>query len=539
MGAYPLSAVVHFQVAFSALINVRSQTPSQLSGQVEDNTTLAPQASIPKTLTLRHLFKSHLSGFPEGTALLAFCCEFGLAGLAVNYAIAERLYILAAHRNSGFAQGRLAFLKVHGRQDIKINNTEASFWRSKCGSKNPSAFSWLEMAAEAGLAPAQFCMALCYYNGIATCEDSMLAFKWCQLAAIQGLAAAQNVLGNLYLEGSGCVLDAAIGLQWYTRAAEQHEAAAIYNIGTLFEHGVAVDQHFGRAYEWYVRAASYGSINAQNALGIFLEQGIGVDANSGKAVQYYMQAALSGHPHAQYGLAQCYHEGLGISRSDYMALVWFEKAAIQHHVPSMLSTAIAYEFGIGTKQKIEAAEQLYTMAALHGSHEAHMRLVPTVARRVLRYACVILPARPIPRSANGDEEDHVGCISRTASPDTARTEFCLFPAEIRRQILRQLDSARILTPLQMEFILDAAVGWARKPRKMTERAPFDAHTRRSSIPVVSLNVASSQASAARFVVEKLSQEVDEAIHQACSCLSPKCQKIKHVVEALGSLEAHC
>ncbi|KAJ1334382.1 hypothetical protein BSLG_007537 [Batrachochytrium salamandrivorans] len=354
-----------------------------------------------------------------------------------------------------------------------------------------------------------------------------------------GLAAAQNVLGNLYLEGSGCVLDAAIGLQWYTRAAEQHEAAAIYNIGTLFEHGVAVDQHFGRAYEWYVRAASYGSINAQNALGIFLEQGIGVDANSGKAVQYYMQAALSGHPHAQYGLAQCYHEGLGISRSDYMALVWFEKAAIQHHVPSMLSTAIAYEFGIGTKQKIEAAEQLYTMAALHGSHEAHMRLVPTVARRVLRYACVILPARPIPRSANGDEEDHVGCISRTASPDTARTEFCLFPAEIRRQILRQLDSARILTPLQMEFILDAAVGWARKPRKMTERAPFDAHTRRSSIPVVSLNVASSQASAARFVVEKLSQEVDEAIHQACSCLSPKCQKIKHVVEALGSLEAHC
>ncbi|XJO77538.1 hypothetical protein BDV3_002104 [Batrachochytrium dendrobatidis] len=498
----------------------------------------------PKKSGLGHLLKSHLGGFPEATALLAFCFEFGLAELQVDHILAERLYIQAATSNSGFAQGRLEFLKTHGRPDIKINHVESAYWRAKCGQNNCLARAWLITAAESGLAAAQFCLALCYYNGISTQKDYALAFQWCKQAAQQGLPAAQNVLGNLYLEGSGCTLSTAIGLEWYTKAAAKREAAAIYNIGTLFERGMGIEQNYGRAYEWYMRAASYGSINAQNVLGIFLEQGIGVEANPHQAVQYYTRAALCGHPHAQYNLARCYHEGFGLQHNDYLALAWFEKAARQNHVLSILSTAISYEFGIGTKKCLETAEKLYGMAAKRGSKEAHTRLVPIVAKRLLNYASVLLPARPAGLNQNCVDANGTAYQNDCHRVDTKRlataTSFCAIPNELRRLILKQLDGADILSRTQMELIYQAAVEASQRHSAQTlgdtTCSQYYASKRDSSIPVIDLNVASSHASAAHFVVERLCSDAATAIDNCCSCLTSDCQKIKHVIQALESIE---
>ncbi|KAJ3207737.1 hypothetical protein HDU67_007270 [Dinochytrium kinnereticum] len=358
-------------------------------------------------------FRKALNGGPGesvlAVAVLAFFSEFGMGGVENDFREAERLYTDAANQGCGFAQARLAFLKTHGRPNIKINHAEAEKWRTACRSNStskrsspsttsststpedeiPASIRWLRLAAEARVPAAQFCLALCHYNGIAVPSNDREAFKWCELAAQQGHPGAQNVLGNLYIEGSGCAVNPSAGLRWYIRAAEKKEAAAIYNIGTLFERGLAVEEDPTQAFEWYVRASVFGSVNAQNVLGIFHEQGIGVHQNPARAVYYYRTAALSGHPHAQYNLGRCYHDGFGVQADDTLAVSWFKLGAEQGHALSLLSMAVCSEAGIGVPADKDRAFGFYRRAAMRDSFEAKRRLGPAVALGVL------VPARAL------------------------------------------------------------------------------------------------------------------------------------------------
>ncbi|KAJ3108191.1 ERAD-associated protein [Phlyctochytrium bullatum] len=372
---------------------------------------------------LRH-FRKSLNGGPgesvTALAVLAFFHEFGMGGLDTDFREAERLYTEAANQDCGLAQARLAFLKTHGRPNIKINHSEAEKWRNACraqtsGSSSdggiPSTIRWLRLAAEASVPSAQFCLALCHYNGIAVPPNDREAFRWCEMAAMQGHPGAQNVLGNLYIEGSGCPVNPTQGLRWYIRAAEKKEAAAIYNIGTLFERGLAVEEDPVQAFEWYVRASVFGSVNAQNVLGIFHEQGIGVHQNPARAVYYYRTAALSGHPHAQYNLGRCYHDGFGVQADDSLAVMWFRMGAEQGHALSLLSMAVCAEVGIGIPADRERSLSYYRRAAARDSFEARRRLGPVVAFSLLRATRALL-CRPLRCNRNAD---------KASSPSTPRT----------------------------------------------------------------------------------------------------------------------
>ncbi|KAJ3002780.1 hypothetical protein HKX48_002115 [Thoreauomyces humboldtii] len=374
---------------------------------------------------LRYFLRAGKSGLPIASSVVAFFCEFRLGvdgdddteddernltvGAAhhqqqqqptsqASYETAERLYTLAALQDCGLAMARLAFLKTHGRNGIRIQHAEADKHRRGCAAKGESAVAWLRVTAEAGCAASQFCLALCYYNGIATPEDDRQAYVWCERAAVQGLAGAMNVLGNLHIEGSGCPQDPASGLRWYIRAAELREPAAIYNIGTLFERGIAVEEDAVQAFGWYERAARFGSINAMNTLGIFYEQGTGMNAyNPLLAVKSYLAAASRGHPHAQYNLGRCYHEGFGVPRSDLRAADWFGHAAKQNHQLSQLSLAICiehqlgnaeegvYAFSLDEAESAREARRAYAAAARSGCADSVKRLLPQTA-------CTLLPA---------------------------------------------------------------------------------------------------------------------------------------------------
>lgn len=386
-----LRALAHFALATKLLCDTAQVEPKASPASADDE----PSISHPFERKAYPLFlKSHHEGLPIGTAVCGLYAEFGLGGQEIDMKEAERLYVLAANRGSGLAQARLTFLKTHGRPGIKINLSEAEHWGAECKKHGESAVQWLKQAASSNIAAAQFCLALCYYNGIAVKSDDSKAFKWCEAAGVLGHPGAQNVLGNLYIEGSGCTANPNLGLRWYIKAAEKKEAAAIYNIGTLFERGLAVEQDINQAFEWYVRAAVFGSVNAQNVLGIFHEQGLGVPRHSTRAAQYYRTAALNGHPHAQYNLGRCYHEGIGVTADNSMAVTWFRMGAEQRHTLSMLSLAICYERGIGVKPNRQRAMDYYVRALKKGSLEARKRLVPIVAGRFLAAARVLLNASP-------------------------------------------------------------------------------------------------------------------------------------------------
>ncbi|KAI9008299.1 hypothetical protein BC832DRAFT_418551 [Gaertneriomyces semiglobifer] len=459
----------------------------------------------------RYFQRASEEGCVLALALCAFFREFGLEkGISdtaslkpvierEDYQEAERLYMTAAAQGCGVAQARLAFLKTHGRPGIVIDLSVAEQMRKLCAAQGATAIRWLQLVASSGLASAQFCLALCYYNGIAVPENDVEAFHWCVKAADQGHAGAQNVLGNLYTEGSGCAKDPVQGLRWYIRGAEQREAAAIYNIGTLFERGVAVAHDERQAFGWYLRAARYGSINAQNVIGIFYEQGIaGTDENGDlsqnptRAADHYRIAAESGHPHAQYNLARCHHDGFGVLKSNILALEWFQRAALQGHALSQFSMAICLERGIGTIQDVEKAKEQYWRAAENEIAEAAKRLATYTVLEYLTPARVLLFARA--RTA----------ASKTCTPSLAG--IWSLPPELIDYILTFLNPRQIVPP-----------NVARSLRQIAgDRRTLSTNRLRSK----------------DHLLRVLGMEAF-AIHNGdCECAPGQCSRISHVVETL-------
>ncbi|KAJ3288230.1 ERAD-associated protein [Borealophlyctis nickersoniae] len=395
---------------------------------------------------------------PLALAALAFCHEFAIALPKADYRTAEMLYMEAAAAGCGLAQARLAFLKTHGRPNITIDHAIADVHRKACAKQGEHAVAWLRSAANAGVPAAQFCIGLCYYNGIALAEDDAQAFKWCEKAAWAGHSGAQNVLGNLFIEGSGCAVNPAAGLKWYVKAAAQREAAAVYNIGTLYERGLAVPEDVRLAFDWYSQAASWGSFNAQNVLGIFYEQGVGVDQNAALAVEHYMAAAKNGHPHAQYNLGRCYHDGFGTARDDEQAVTWFTRAARQNHALSQLSLGVCWEFGIGTEKNWDEAARWYALAGRSGCEEAKRRMRVVVAVELLPAARVLLGLmKPGFKPAGAARDDEMDLDDGRPTKGTSnRTGIHSLPYELLEHILSFMDPANILAPQQMRKLLGIA-----------------------------------------------------------------------------------
>jgi TPR repeat protein len=83
------------------------------------------------------------------------------------------------------------------------------------------AAKWYRMAAEQGLASAQFNLGLSYVSGEGVPEDVAEAVKWYRMAAEQGLAEAQSELGARYAEGDGVPEDVVTAYMWLNLASAQ------------------------------------------------------------------------------------------------------------------------------------------------------------------------------------------------------------------------------------------------------------------------------------------------------------------------------
>ena len=85
------------------------------------------------------------------------------------------------------------------------------------------ALHWYQLAAEQGLAEAQFNLAhLLVEEEIST----VAAAEWMQKAAEQGMADAQYLLGVIYAEGLGVTMNDAKARLWLQRAIDQGQADA-------------------------------------------------------------------------------------------------------------------------------------------------------------------------------------------------------------------------------------------------------------------------------------------------------------------------
>ena len=95
-----------------------------------------------------------------------------------------------------------------------------------------AAFSFLNQAAQEGLAKAQFELGVMYENGQGTDVDRALAMQWYEKAADQGLAEAQFNYGYMLMAGDG-EQEKADGLNWIKKAADQGDEAAVEYLGAM------------------------------------------------------------------------------------------------------------------------------------------------------------------------------------------------------------------------------------------------------------------------------------------------------------------
>jgi peptidoglycan hydrolase-like protein with peptidoglycan-binding domain len=122
-------------------------------------------------------------------------------------------------------------------------------------------------------------------------QDHDETVKWYRLAAEQGVATAQYNLGIMYDRGEGVAQDHAEAAEWYRRAAERDFAKAQFSLGVMYEKGQGVPQDYGEAVKWYRLAAAQGSAKAMNNIGLFYQNGFDVPRDLAKAYAWYSLAA--------------------------------------------------------------------------------------------------------------------------------------------------------------------------------------------------------------------------------------------------------
>ncbi|MCQ2343515.1 MAG: sel1 repeat family protein [Paludibacteraceae bacterium] len=151
-------------------------------------------------------------------------------------------------------------------------------------------------SADLGFAPAQFNMAIFYYNGDGVQKDLTKTVEWLEKSAPQGFLQAQKQLAICYAQGIGTAKDAKKAAFWYEKAAQQGDADAQYKIGTAYYRGNGVIPDYEQAVKWYEKAAAQGVSEAMNDLGLCYENGLGVSRlNPHKALELYQKAANMGN----------------------------------------------------------------------------------------------------------------------------------------------------------------------------------------------------------------------------------------------------
>lgn len=88
------------------------------------------------------------------------------------------------------------------------------------------AFNMIDQHADEVGSKGQLLLSSMYRNGIGTEADEYEGFKWCKIAAESGLAEAQYQLGMMYLSGEGVTEDDDIALRWLSAASAQGYEAA-------------------------------------------------------------------------------------------------------------------------------------------------------------------------------------------------------------------------------------------------------------------------------------------------------------------------
>jgi localization factor PodJL len=133
-----------------------------------------------------------------------------------------------------------------------------------------------------------------FTDGRGVKTDLAEAAKWYGLAADGGLAPAEYRLANFYEKGTGVERDIPKAVTLYLSAAGKGNASAMHNLAVLYATGAAGAPDFNQAAHWFQEAADRNIRDSQFNLAILYARGNGVPQDLGESYKWFAIAAEGG-----------------------------------------------------------------------------------------------------------------------------------------------------------------------------------------------------------------------------------------------------
>ncbi|MET3594448.1 TPR repeat protein [Mesorhizobium shonense] len=182
-----------------------------------------------------------------------------------------------------------------------------------------------QLAAEKGLASAQFRLGLALIGGSLTDQDPVAGEAWMRRAALAGNLDAAYRLGKRHVRGPRP--DYAEAATWYRRAAEGGHQPAARALASLYLSVNGVAQYPEEGTRWLRAAANSGNRESQVDLANLVLEGAGDPDDSLSIAGWFGATASSGDLTAAFNLGLCFAEGVGVRKDQERAAHWMRRAA--------------------------------------------------------------------------------------------------------------------------------------------------------------------------------------------------------------------
>jgi localization factor PodJL len=141
---------------------------------------------------------------------------------------------------------------------------------------------------------AEYEVGIRYAEGRGLPQSTAEAARWLERAAHAGFAPAQFRLAGLNEKGDGVKKDVQAARKLYLAAAGRGHAKAMHNLAVLFAEGVDGKPDYKAAAQWFQKASNYGVTDSQYNLAILYARGIGITANLAESYRWFALAAAAG-----------------------------------------------------------------------------------------------------------------------------------------------------------------------------------------------------------------------------------------------------
>lgn len=327
-------------------------------------------------------------------------------------------------------------------REILKDNPYACYLKGKCcrdgrlyEKSDMEAFAMMQKAAEMGYPPAQYRLALMYFDGIGTQEDAYRYHQWIETSANNGHYEAEGVYGAIlfndwrnrsrafkflksafdqgyedseaawcmaqcYMRGIGTSKDEGIAYPMYIKAAEEGRADAQVKLcEDYFSGNQFLSKDYTECARWGEAAiaqgkngvrfeTAYSSANIgkkDRAYELYMQladegnaaamNNLGcLEDDESKAFEWFMKAAEKDDSVAQKNVARYYRYGIATDKDEQKALDYYIKSANQGYMDSILELASLYRNGYCTEKNIEESIKWYEKAVEKGNKDAMLDL---------------------------------------------------------------------------------------------------------------------------------------------------------------------